>query len=101
MSQLSVHRPLDEPDLHDHLRTNPVAVTGEALAVRERRLLDGKSIETSSQIEQELRVEAGADLAGEDEVVGVVVTDQQRAESHACALRISKSADDEFLRRFD
>src|SRR5436189_177404 len=65
--------PFDEPDLYDDLGTNPVSVTGQARAFRERRLLDGESVETCSQIEQALRVEPRADLAGECEVVALVL----------------------------
>src|SRR4051812_27738694 len=101
MPELSVHRPLDEPDLHDDLGANPMAVTGQAFAVRERRLLDRESVETPSQIEQELGIEAGADLAREREVVAVMVADEQRAEADSGALRIGEPADDKFLRRFD
>ena len=46
-------------------------------------LVDLDRVETLAQIEQQPRVEAGADLAGEDEVVAFVVADQQRAETDA------------------
>jgi len=57
-----MHRPFDEPDLHDDLGLNPTAATRQPLAFRERRLLDRERVETFSQIQQELRVETGADL---------------------------------------
>src|SRR6476661_3805978 len=115
MTELSVPRPLDEPDLDDDVGTDPMAVTGQARALRERRLLDRQSVETCSQIEQQPGVEASADLAGEHEVVTVlrlvlrtprawlrgVVTDEERAESDACALGVREPADHELLRRFD
>ena len=56
-------------------------------------------IEARAQVEQQLRVEAGADLAGKHEVLAFVVADEQRAEADARALRIGKAADDELLRR--
>ena len=60
---------------------------------------DFDGVEALSQIQQQLRVEAGADLAGEDEVAAFVVADEQRAEPDARALRIGEPADDELLRR--
>src|SRR5215813_473568 len=101
MPELSVHGPLDEPNLHDDLGPNPVPAPRQALATGERRLLSRKSVEAFSQIEQKLRIEAGANLAGKGEVVAVVASDEQRAEADAGSLRIGESADDEFLRRFD
>ena len=56
-------------------------------------------VEPRAQVEQQRRVEAGADLAGEHEVVALEVADEQRAEAHARALRIGESADHQFLRR--
>src|SRR5207253_4231278 len=57
------------------------------------------SIEPRAQIEQQLRVEAGADLAGEHEFVLLEIPDEQRAEADAPPLRIGEAADDELLRR--
>jgi len=45
------------------------SVSGEANRFRKRRLVDLKSIELGPEIEQQLRIEAGADFAGEDKVV--------------------------------
>ncbi len=56
-------------------------------------------VEPPAQVEQQLRIEAGADLSREHQVRPVVVADQQRAEADARALRIGESADDELLRR--
>src|SRR5215467_733508 len=97
MAQLAMHGPLDEPDLNDDLRTHPVSLAGKAFRFRERRLVDGDGVEPLSQVEQELCVEARADLAGEDEVAIMVIPDEKRAETHARALRIGESADDELL----
>src|SRR5262252_3637270 len=108
MAELSVPRPLDEPDLDDDCGTNPMAVAGQAFAFRERRLLDGKFVEKCPQFQQEPGVEAGADLAGESEVLvvvfrsvlrtprawsGGVVADEQGAEADAGSLRIREAAD--------
>src|SRR6185369_16163683 len=99
--QLAVHRPFDETGLYDDLGTHPVAVSRQALAFRERRLLDRERVETLAQVEEELRIEARADLAGEEEVGAVVVADQESAKTDARALRIGEAADDELLRGLD
>ena len=99
MPQLVVAGPLDERHLHDDRRPHPVrAQLRQALRDRERRLRDLDRIETLAQIEQQLGVEAGADLSGEHEVVAFVVADQQRAEADARALRIGEAADHQLLR---
>ena len=70
VAQLAVHRPLDERHLHDDLRPHPVrAHARQPVGLRERRRRDLERVEPRAQVEQELGVEAGADLAGEDEVV--------------------------------
>src|SRR5438105_7639621 len=97
MSQLAVARPLRESDLRDQLRTHPVralarqAVRGE----RRRGLLErGKLV---VQRAQQLAVEAGADRAGVPQRAGLVVADEQRAESLSAAARLGEPADHEFL----
>ena len=60
---------------------------------------DLERVEPRAQVEQQLGVEAGADLAGEHEIVLFEVADQQRAQADARALRIGEAADDELLRR--
>ena len=42
--------------------------------------VDLAAIELRAQVEQQLRVEAGADLAREDEIVSLEVTDEECAE---------------------
>src|SRR3984893_1626840 len=99
MPQLAVHGPLDEADPHDQLRTYPVrAQARQPLRLRERRYRQLDRVESRAQIEEQLRVEAGADLSHEDEIVAVVVADEQRTETGARALRIGKAADHELLR---
>ena len=56
-------------------------------------------VEPRSQIQQELCVEAGADLPGKHEIAAFVVADEQRAQADARALRIGEPAHDELLRR--
>jgi hypothetical protein len=46
-------------------------------------MADLEGVKALSEIEQQLRVEAGADLAGEHEVVAIVVADEQRPEADA------------------
>ena len=100
MPELAVHGPLDERGLHDNLRTHPVcAELWQADGLREGRRRQFDGVEAPSQIQQEPGVETRADLAGIDEIAVFVVPDQQGAEADARALRIGKSADDEFLRR--
>src|SRR5438128_6168687 len=101
MPELAVHGPLDEGDLHDNLGTHPMrAQARQSFASGERRLLDLETIEPRAQVEQQLRVEPGADLAGEDEIVLIEVADEERAQTGARALRIGEAADYELLRRF-
>ena len=70
MPELAVHRPLDERDLHDDLGADPVrAQARQPDALGERRLRDLERIQPRAEVQQQLRVEAGADLPGEDEVV--------------------------------
>src|SRR5690242_8084764 len=95
-----MHGPLDERHLYHDLRLHPVrAHPRQASRLREWRRRDLQRIELRAQLTQKLRVEAGADFTGEDEVVALVVADEQRAESDASALRVGEAADDELLRR--
>ena len=85
MAQLAVHRPLDEGDLHDDLGPHPVraqARQADAPCVN-GGFGDLERVEPRAQVEQQLGVEARADLAGEDEVVAFEVADEQRAEADA------------------
>src|SRR5437867_1854925 len=100
MAKLAVNGPLDERDLHDKLGTYPVrADARQADGFGERRLRDFKAPEPLAEVQQQLRVEAGADLPGEHEVVSLEVADEQRAEPDPAPLRIGESADHELLRR--
>ena len=57
------------------------------------------AVQPVAQIQQQLGVEPGADLAGEHEIVGLEVADEQCAQADPAALRIGEPADDELLRR--
>src|SRR5437899_44776 len=98
MPQLAVLRPFDEGHLHDDPRLYPVRPQlRQPLRSRERRLGNLDAVESCTQLEQQLRVESCADLAGVDEVVSVIVADEQRTEADATALRIREPADDQLL----
>src|SRR5215216_6464871 len=100
MPQLAVDRPFNEGDLYDDLGTDPMrAYARQPDAPSERRLRDLEHIQPCAQLQQQLVVETGADFSGEDEVVGLEVADEQRAEANAAALRIGESADNELLLR--
>src|SRR5262245_3527699 len=99
MPQLTVHRPLDESHLHHDLRMYPVRTKlRQALGSGERRLWDLDRIESLSEIQEQLRIEAGADLSREHEVVSVVIANEQGTQTDARTLRIGEAADDELLR---
>jgi hypothetical protein len=99
MTQLAVDRPLDERDRHDDLGPHPVrADPGQTLRLREQRRRDLDRVEALPQIDKHPRVEPGADLPGEHEVVMLVATHQQRPQAYASTLRIGEAADDEVLR---
>ena len=98
MTKLVVFGPLNEADLDDDLRADPVsAYAREADGFGEGRLLDLDAIELGAQVVQEFRIKAGADLAGENEIIAVVVANQQGAQADALALRIGEAADYELL----
>jgi hypothetical protein len=100
MAQLAVHRPLDERHLHDDLRPHPVSSNArKARSLGEGRCCNLDCVETPPQLEQELGVESGPDLAGEDEVLILEIADEQRAEADTRTLRIGVTTDDQFLRR--
>ena len=72
-------------------RGNPTALVNGVF-------FDLQRVEPRAQLEQQLGVEAGADLSREDQVVAVVVADEQRAEADARPLRIGEAADHQLLR---
>ncbi len=95
VAELSVGGPFDERHLHGDLRAHPMGPLGQAGGPGERRIRDGQRVQPGPQVQQQLRVEAGAHLAGEHQVGAVAVADQQRAQPHPAALGIGEPADDE------
>ena len=92
MAKLAVNGPFDKRDLHDHLGAYPVrADARQADGLRERRRRDFKAPEPLAEVQQQLRVEAGADLPGEHEVVSLEVADEQRAEPDPAPVVASSS----------
>ena len=82
MAKLSVDCPFDEGHLHDDLRANPVrAQARQSFRFGKWRRRTFDRIEPRPQIQQELRIESGADLSGKDEIILVVVADQQGAQA--------------------
>ena len=76
MPQFAVDRPFDERDLHHHLRPHPVRPDAwQSDGFRERACGISMSVQPRAQLEQQFRVEAGADLAREDEVLPFEVAD--------------------------
>src|ERR1044071_964670 len=99
MPQLAVSGPLDERGLHADFRAHPMRILARqagSLGEGWRRLRD--RVETRAQLQQEFRIEAGAELSREHEIIAFVIADQQRAETDARAARVGESADDELLR---
>src|SRR5215467_10944735 len=98
MAQLAVCGPLDERNLHDDFGSHPVCANArQSFGFREWRVWDLELVQPSTKRQQQFRVEAGADFAGEDEIILIEVAYEQRAETDAAALRICESANDEFL----
>ena len=82
MTQLAVPRPFGKRHLDDDARLDPVgADPGQTGSHREWRCRLLSGVEPRPQVEQQLMVEAGANLAGKDEVAAVVLTNQQRTEA--------------------
>ena len=70
MTKLVVLGPLDEADLDDDLRTDPVsAQTRQTDRFGKGRLRYFERVELLAELKQQLSIEAGADLAGENELI--------------------------------
>src|SRR6266571_8328478 len=99
MAQLSMHGPFDEGSLHDDFRQHPMCTKArQPFGFRERRFRDLELVEPRTQVQQQLRVEAGADFAGKDEIIPIEIPHEQRAETDTAAPWIRESANDELLR---
>src|SRR4026209_1272369 len=100
MAQLAVAGPRDEGDRADGLGARPVRpVARQADGPREGRPRDGERVELLAELPEQLRVEAGADLSREHEVVALEIADEQRAQADPLASRIGETSDHELLRR--
>src|SRR5688500_11311182 len=99
MAKLTVHGPFNEADLYHHLRTHPVrAQTRQANGFGKWRLFNLELIQSRTQFQQQLRVKTSSHLPCESEVIVLVVSHQQRAESDARTLRVCESTHDQLLR---
>src|SRR5262245_14904733 len=95
---LPIGRPFAEAHLGDQAGLHPVHTGPRQAAAVERGPVLFQGGQPGMQAVQGLPVEAGADLAGVDELVaGVVVAEQQGAEPGAGPAWVSEAADDEFL----
>src|SRR6185503_20065935 len=100
MSQFAVRGPLNETDMDHDLGFHPVGTqTRQTFGFRERRLWNFDLVEPGAEIQKQFRVEAGSDLARENEVVVLVMTDEERAKTDSLSLRISETADEKILRQ--
>src|SRR5690349_3766632 len=98
MTKLPMAGPLNESDLDDDLGADPMrAETRQADGFGEGRLRYFERVELLAKLTQQLRVEAGADPARENEIIAVVIADQQGAEADALSLWIGETTDDELL----
>src|SRR5439155_12642878 len=99
MAKFPLCRPLNEGDLHDDLRTHPVRPNArQPNGFGEGRCWERKRVEPSAEFQQELCVEARADLSGKNEVFILEIADQQRTQTDPSALRIGEAADYKLLR---
>src|ERR1700694_5116205 len=90
-------RPFGERDLGDQLRLHPMRRRVRLRPLDEGRGLAFERFELCHQRAQELRVEAGAHVAGVFQLAAVVIADQQRTELLAAPARFGPAADDELL----
>src|SRR5215213_5332601 len=98
MAQFSVHSPLDECDLDDNLRFYPVRTQARQTDRPGKRTLRNlERAEPCAEVQQHLRIEAGADLAGEHEIVAIEIPHEQRSKPDASALGVCEPADHELL----
>ena len=101
VTKFPVGGPFAEAHLGDQARPHPVHAGSRQAAAVERRPVLLQAGQPAMQAVQGLPAEAGADLAGVDELMTrVVVAKQQGAEAGAGSSRIGEAADDEFLAGF-
>src|SRR5688572_9341060 len=98
MPQFAVHGPLDECHLDDDTWLYPVnADSRQARTPGEWRRRNFEGVELRPQATQQVRIEAGSDFPGEDEIVLRARSHEQRAEPDPRSPRIGEAADDEVL----
>ncbi len=98
MAQPAVGRPFGELDLADQIRPSPV----RAAATVGRDLVEGHGrkravVQQPAYVQGDFIVEAGADLAGIDQLFLGIIAQQERSDPSPAAFRLGKAADDEFL----
>src|SRR5262245_66632391 len=99
MAKLAISRPFEKGHLDEDLRAHPVgAKARQPLRPGERRRRDLERVQPRPEVEQQSRIETGADLSGKDETGSLADTDEQRAEPHARPLRTGEPAAGERLR---
>src|SRR5438067_12079073 len=97
VAQHAVVGPFGELDLGDELWFDPDCARN-ARRAHERRRVTAQRLEAAQQIVERLAGEAGADVAGVDQAVALVVAQQQRAEMVRPVARArAPSTDDELL----
>ena len=98
MTKLSIARPFGELNLSDEFRLDPMHIAAGQVGIR-RKGTGGNQQRLQSLAEhlQRARIETGSDLSGIFEHAVFKVSDQNRPEHNAAALRIAEAADDEFL----
>src|SRR5688500_5376104 len=101
MAELAVNRPFDERYLDDDFRAGPVRTQArQADRPGERRCRDLEGVQPGPQIQQQLRIEAGAHFPGKYQVGTLEIADEQRAETDARTLGIGETPDHEVLHGF-
>jgi hypothetical protein len=76
MTQLTVPGPLNEANVDHYLRFDKMHTqTRQTFGLGEWRFRDFQSVESGAKIQKEFRIEAGSDLACENELIIFVITD--------------------------
>src|SRR5437867_209000 len=98
MTQLAVHRPLNETHLHDDLGPYPVsAYAWQADGPGKRGLSNLDLIQLRTEIEQQTRIKASPNLACKYKIPVVIIANQQRPEADSFSLRIREPTDNKLL----
>ena len=101
VAEFVVTGPLDEAYLDYELWTDPVGTEArEADGFGEGRFSDFDLVELGAQVFEQFGIEAGADLAGEDEVCGGLVVRRRRSGGGAGYCRPRRGGTARYRRRF-